>query len=96
MFYLKNAKGYKMKCRNCQNEMENYFECFWCSECGTLYYKDTEVGREWQDPKSVDNTKKLVQELINARNKASYNIAKVNRMIDEQREDIGYDDSRDR
>jgi len=99
-----------MKCKNCQSEMEimngNYQ---WCSECGmflvitkSFEYTDatfTEGGiknEHWFEPKSVANTKKLVSALIKANDRASSHISTINRMIEDQREEIGYDDSRDR
>ena len=87
-----------MNCKNCQTEMDKVvgidreecsFSIFWCSDCGTVYDEEQD---DWLTP---CKTKKLVEALIKANDRASNSISKVNRMIDDQRDELGYAD-RDR
>ena len=64
-----------MNCKNCLSGMElihdlnSYNVCiYWCHECGTISSRSNFLRGDGAEiswtPKSVDNTKKLVQELI--------------------------------
>ena len=92
-----------MNCDNCQSEMEKVigvnrvedavtYSIFWCRDCGSIYDEEED---KWLIPNSANNTKILVAELIKARNRATNHARTINKMIDEQREEVGWED-RDR
>jgi protein-arginine kinase activator protein McsA len=76
-----------MKCENCQSEMSQIafngaIQTYWCSECGTLAYKNTWAGQEadFHKPNSVNKIKELVTELIKAKDKSDASTQKFNRI----------------
>ena len=90
-----------MKCHNCQSEMINIRlndtkPTFWCRDCGslTIIMLDDSVSNLW--PKSVENTKKLVKELIKAKDRNHGAIERLNRIERDNWEfmDLGDDDRR--
>lgn len=69
-----------MKCKNCQSEMKcvehsTSIKINWCSNCGALqqtkhqFVPSFTTNEIWEIPDSVENTKKLVQELIKCKKK---------------------------
>jgi hypothetical protein len=79
----------------------------WCDQCGmlvvdrpqtTIEQNVTDSAREtiWFEPKSVENTKKLVQRMLKAEARASASISHANRMAKDEmdRVDWGEDDRR--
>lgn len=91
-----------MKCQNCQAEMELFPLCddagevttiYWCGDCGSVF-KQNSLGLFWRFPKSVENTKKLVKELIKAKDRNNGVIERLNKMERDNWEfmDLGEDD----
>jgi hypothetical protein len=90
-----------MKCKNCQSEMTNVgkkdrYDLFWCSQCGSLTQIDDFSCYVDMMPKSVENTKILIQRMLKAEGKASSVTSHVNRMTRDEmdRVDWGDDDRR--
>jgi len=67
---------------------------FWCRDCGSLSVVMLDSSISLLQPNSVENTKKLVQELIKARKRNSSAMDRVNRMEREDFESVELDDRR--